>query len=168
MKPHLGCGERYINGYINIDFPSESRTVMDTSKADIHTNILELNYSLESIDEIRLHHVFEHFTRPVASALIAGWYSWLKPGGKMHIEVPDFEETSFGYNPLKIDKNSWLGTYNFEIISNKSESKLSKEEFIKTAENYFRYFLVGENEFKLLEVWMNIFVKQLEITWAKV
>jgi len=36
-----------------------------------------------------LHHVFEHFTRPVALALLCRWRNWLKPGGLLRIETPD-------------------------------------------------------------------------------
>jgi hypothetical protein len=38
--------------------------------------------------------VFEHFKRPVALALLASWHSWLKVGGRVHIEVPDFDSTA--------------------------------------------------------------------------
>lgn len=93
-KLHLGCGQRYLDGYINIDFPLVEHSVQDSSIADIHADILGLTNSLESIDEVRLHHVFEHFPRPIACALLASWYSWLKPGGVLHVEVPDFSKTA--------------------------------------------------------------------------
>ena len=90
MKLHLGCGERYFQGYVNIDFPLNAHSVQTKSVADIHANILDLRYPSDSIKEIRLHHVFEHFTRPVALALLASWSSWLTTGGILHIEVPNF------------------------------------------------------------------------------
>lgn len=90
MKLHLGCGERYFQGYVNIDFPLDAHSVQTKSVADLHTNILDLRYPADSIDEIRLHHVFEHFTRPVALALLVSWSSWLTTGGILHIEVPNF------------------------------------------------------------------------------
>lgn len=89
MKLHLGCGQRYLKGYINIDFPASEHSVQEKSVADIQADITQLSYPASSIDEVRLHHVFEHFTRPVACGLIAGWRSWLKPGGILHIEVPN-------------------------------------------------------------------------------
>jgi Methyltransferase domain len=93
-KLHLGCGQRYLDGYINIDFPLSEHSVQDHSVADLYADIQSLTYPPGSIDEVRLHHVFEHFPRPIAGAFLAGWFSWLKPGGTLHIEVPDFDRTA--------------------------------------------------------------------------
>lgn len=93
-KLHLGCGQVYLKGYTNIDFPSSSHTVQDTSVADIQTDLLKLRYDAGTVEEVRLHHVFEHFRRPTAYALIGSWQSWLKEGGRIHIEVPDFDRTA--------------------------------------------------------------------------
>ena len=94
MKLHLGCGQHYIKGYSNIDFPSSKHTVQSTTVADLYADITKLRYPKNSIDEIRLHHVYEHFTRPTALALLSSWWSWLKPGGILRIEVPDFDKTA--------------------------------------------------------------------------
>lgn len=93
MKLHLGCGQKYLEGYKNIDFPSDEHTVQKTSVADEFHNLYELKYSKGIIDEIRLHHVFEHFDRATICAFMSAWNSWLKPGGVLHVEVPDFEST---------------------------------------------------------------------------
>lgn len=90
LRLHLGCGKQYLQGYINIDYPIEQREIEDV-KADLYADITALNYSAESVDEIRLHHVFEHFNRVVALAQLIRWHEWLKPGGKLHIETPDIE-----------------------------------------------------------------------------
>lgn len=89
MKLHLGCGSSYLEGYVNIDFPPSEQTVQKDLVADIYGDITELSYPDSSIDEIRLHHVFEHFSRPVALALLCRWRNWLKPGGLLRIETPD-------------------------------------------------------------------------------
>lgn len=94
MKLHLGCGMHYLQGYVNIDFPLSEHSVQEKSVADLHANILELSYPPCCIEEVRLHHVFEHFPRPVACALLVSWFSWLKLGGILHIEVPDFQKTA--------------------------------------------------------------------------
>lgn len=93
MKLHLGCGQYYLEGYTNIDYPSSEHTVMSGLKADQYTDLTTLRYAPQSIDEVRLHHVFEHFSRATACALLVSWNSWLTKGGKVRIEVPDFEKT---------------------------------------------------------------------------
>lgn len=79
---------------MNIDYPLSEHSVQQTSVADEFANLFELRYDTGTIDEVRLHHVFEHFSRAQACAMLAAWNSWLKPGGAVHIEVPDFERTA--------------------------------------------------------------------------
>jgi predicted SAM-dependent methyltransferase len=93
-KLHLGCGECYFDGYTNIDYPLTEHNVQKTSVADLQANLLEITYASSSIDEIRLHHVFEHFSRAVAAAQLCRWNHWLKVDGELRIEVPDFERTA--------------------------------------------------------------------------
>ncbi|MCA0430320.1 MAG: hypothetical protein LCH32_07440 [Bacteroidetes bacterium] len=93
MKLHLGCGQKYMEGYVNIDYPSSEHTIQQTSVADEYHNLYELKYKPQTINEIRLHHVFEHFERMSACAFMASWNSWLIMGGILRIEVPDFETT---------------------------------------------------------------------------
>jgi len=98
MKLHLGCGEVHLDGYTNIDYPPTEHTIQKTSIADKYCDITKLKYPLNSIEEVRLHHVFEHFPRAKAIALFVSWVSWLKVGGKLTIEVPDFQKMSKIYN----------------------------------------------------------------------
>jgi predicted SAM-dependent methyltransferase len=89
VRLHLGCGERRLAGYRNIDFGTDQHTVLSPA-ADEFADITALRYPAASVDEIRLHHVFEHFSRAHAVALLLVWQSWLRPGGILRIEVPDF------------------------------------------------------------------------------
>ena len=93
IKLHLGCGRRYLRGYINIDLPPEKQELMK-AKADVYKDIRNLEYSENSIDEIRNHHLLEHFTRQEAIKLLLQWRGWLKPGGFLVVETPDFEESA--------------------------------------------------------------------------
>ena len=88
-KLHLGCGTRYLDGYVNIDHPPSEHTVQSEIKVDRYADILTLWYPNGSVDEIRLHHVFEHFPRQIALALLCRWNDWLVPGGFLWIETPD-------------------------------------------------------------------------------
>lgn len=94
MKLHLGCGQIYLEGYVNIDYPLTEHTVQQKTVADKFMDLTNMSYRKDSIDEVRLHHVFEHFPRAQAIAMLASWHSWLKMGGRVHIEVPDFDATA--------------------------------------------------------------------------
>ncbi len=94
MKLHLGCGQNYLEGYTNIDFPLSEHNVQQKSVADKYADLTKLRYKKLSIEEVRLHHVFEHFPRHIACGLVASWNSWLENGGTLHIEVPDFEKNA--------------------------------------------------------------------------
>jgi hypothetical protein len=150
----------------------------------------------------------------MACGLLAGWFSWLKPGERLHLEVPDFQRTalrilnpvgsvrrrmvaerhlygsheagwaihcegytpeilrmmveSFFYNKLVIRRNSWNGTFNFELIAARSHQEVSKKELEMHAESYLKNFLLEESgsELKLLDVWMEIFRHQIDKIWA--
>lgn len=91
LKLHLGCGERYFEGYVNIDFPPSEHSVQTTSPADELADITTLRYAEGSVAEVRLHHVFEHFDRPTALRLLIDWRGWLAGGGTLVIETPDFQ-----------------------------------------------------------------------------
>jgi hypothetical protein len=57
-------------------------------------DLTTLNYPAKSIEEIRLHHVFEHFPRPVALALLCRWRDWLVPSGRLRVETPDLKASA--------------------------------------------------------------------------
>lgn len=91
LRLHLGCGETYLQGYVNIDLPPDRHSVQIHTRADVYADITELSYPSKSVNEIRLHHVLEHFDRPTALRLLIEWYEWLEDGGMLVIETPDFE-----------------------------------------------------------------------------
>ena len=94
LRLHLGCGEIRLTDYVNIDFPPSEHTVQQTRAADVYADITRLRFAPGSVDEIRLHHVFEHFDRPTAHALLARWQQWLRVGGELVIETPDLRACS--------------------------------------------------------------------------
>ncbi|MGD0781138.1 MAG: hypothetical protein ABR954_10250 [Dehalococcoidales bacterium] len=213
-KLHLGCGERYLEGYHNIDFPPAEHTVQTNLRVDEYADILKLRYPADSIEEIRLHHVFEHFSRPIACALVVSWWSWLKPGGLLRIEVPDFDRTAWavlnpfssdhsrhvalrhifgsqeaawavhqegwspqrlkqlltnmGFDRVQVRKNSYQGTYNFEILAMKSRTDISKNDFEQLARSFLSKYCVNNTltEKRMLDVWMNMYSQQIEMSWA--
>lgn len=105
LKLHLGCGENYLDGYVNIDYPPSEHTVQKKRVADQFSDISELKFDRGSVNEIRLHHVFEHFRRPQISAIVACWNTWLASEGRVHIEVPDLGRMAWVFlNPFSTTK----------------------------------------------------------------
>lgn len=112
LKLHLGCGNYYLEGYINIDFPPSEHTIMKP-KADLFADLRSLYYKDGSVDEIRNHHVFEHFSRAEALKLLLTWRRWLKVGGRLHIETPDFDRCLIYYFFCGFKTKSEIGRHIF-------------------------------------------------------
>ena len=58
---------------------------------DIVSPIEALSFPENSVDEIRIEHVFEHLPRWMGELLLFEWFNWLKLGGLLVMAVPDFE-----------------------------------------------------------------------------
>jgi predicted SAM-dependent methyltransferase len=84
MKLHLGCGKRYLDGYINIDI---------IGNCDIFADLRKLPYEDCSVDEIYASHVLEHFGRHETEGVLSEWARVLKPAGSLYVAVPDFDST---------------------------------------------------------------------------
>ena len=61
---------------------------------DHYAPIDRLPYPPGSVDEIRSVQVLEHVGMKETPAVLAHWHALLKPGGFVHVDVPDFEETA--------------------------------------------------------------------------
>jgi|GEM_PF-1110800 len=104
LRLHLGCGERRAEGYINVDLAPSGPSLMQ-SQADIYGDVAQLRFPPAAVDEIRSHHMFEHFPRVEALALLIRWHEWLRLGGRLVIETPDIEgsaRTLVSDQPLSI------------------------------------------------------------------
>jgi hypothetical protein len=88
LRLHLGCGERRLDGYVNVDLPPSEHNLMHAAP-DLACDLLALRFPEVSVDEIRLHHAFEHFGRVPALGLLLRWHAWLRVGGLLRIETPD-------------------------------------------------------------------------------
>lgn len=109
IKLHLGCGETYLDGWVNIDAPMAKGMEYSNIKADIYANINDLSYNNETVDEVFLNAVFEHFQRHEALLNLRKFYSWLKDGGKATIVVPDFWKTikKLKHSKSESEKSFW-------------------------------------------------------------
>ena len=90
LRLHLGCGETRLDDYLNIDYPRSHHNVM-APRPDLEADILGLSFPDGTVDEVRSHHVFEHFPTVVALALLCTWRRWTRDGGDLVVEVPDAE-----------------------------------------------------------------------------
>lgn len=83
MKLHLGCGSRYIPGFVHVDF-------LPAPHVDIVGPVEQLPMDDQSVALIYASHVLEHFGRYEYQAVLEEWFRVLKPGGILRISVPDF------------------------------------------------------------------------------
>ncbi len=93
---------------------------------DKFMDICNLGYPENSVDEILIVQTFEHLSRNEASEALDNWYRILKPRGKLHIDVPDFEETARQLLAQKNDRDKeWY--YRLIFGSQKNEYAFHKD-----------------------------------------
>ena len=95
MKLNLGCFNKKMYGYVNIDARSEVKPdVVD----DVFTLVAMPN---NSVDVIYCCHVLEHAHREEALQAMMRWYDIMKIGGILRIAVPDLEAVFEYYRETK-------------------------------------------------------------------
>lgn len=84
-KLHLGCGNKKIYGWTNVDLREEVNPdlVCDISKISEKINgEAEIIYAC---------HVLEHFDKHQVVDVLKDWYKALKPGGILRLSVPNIK-----------------------------------------------------------------------------
>ncbi|GHV42329.1 hypothetical protein FACS189490_11050 [Clostridia bacterium] len=85
MKLHLGCGKRYLPGWTHID-------LAEFPHIDYRQPIEDLsNFETGSVEQIYACHCLEHFGRHKVQAVLNEWARVTKPGGVIHLAVPNME-----------------------------------------------------------------------------
>lgn len=88
LKLHLGCREKKIHGYINVDIRAEVNP-------DVVDDALTLSkFKDNSVSVIYACHMLEHVPRKDYFKTLKRWYKVLKPGGILRVSVPDLEALS--------------------------------------------------------------------------
>lgn len=103
MKLHLGCGKRYIPGFVHID-------LADYPHIDYKSDISDLSmFKGGSVDLIYCCHALEYFDRQEAQEkVLPEWHRVLRRGGVLRLAMPDFEALIKVYKDYR-DLNKLLG-----------------------------------------------------------
>jgi len=85
QRLNLGCGDKLLDGYINIDVaPSRKGAI-----PDIVADLRNIPLDPETADEILAVHVIEHFYLWEARKVLVHWQGLLKRGGTIILECPN-------------------------------------------------------------------------------
>ena len=120
MKPriHIGCGPINMEGWINID-------ARNAAHVHINTDVLDLkDFAVNSVGEIYLCHVLEHFSFDEVQSLLKAFRQKLQPGGLLRLSVPDFNLMAVSYLenkvPLQSLKYALMGGQDYQYNFHKS------------------------------------------------
>jgi SAM-dependent methyltransferase len=91
MKLNFGCGNRFSEQWVNVDFNTKHPAVQ-------RCNLLKpWPFSDSSFDVAYSSHVLEHFSKSAGTFLVRECHRILKQGGRVRIVLPDLENTCREY-----------------------------------------------------------------------
>lgn len=112
-KLNIGCGDAYLNGWINID--------LDSPKADLkHDARNPLPYENDSVDLIYNEHFIEHLSVSDGLKFLKECYRILRPGGVLRIATPDLDYIVFRYF-FFWRKQGWIKKYGYDWVKTRAE-----------------------------------------------
>lgn len=80
MRLNLGAGEMNLTDWNNVDLP------------DVDLSLFPWPWDNGAVDEILASHVLEHFTRQDGFHFLRECHRILRPGGVLHVAVPDMDK----------------------------------------------------------------------------
>jgi len=107
-KLHIGCGNRRLDGFVNIDVAGS----VDV-RADVRRR---LPFRDGSIDFIFSEHLIEHLTRDEAVRFLAECRRVLIPGGVFRVATPDLEMLAKEYGSGSWRTAEWLERFGYGWI----------------------------------------------------
>ncbi len=131
LKLHLGAGPINLEGWVNIDAREASHIHLIANNFDL------TEFADESLSEIYLCHVLEHFSFKESELLLNNFRKKLKPGGVLRISVPDVDHLINAYkannDDLELVKMAFMGGQDYEYNFHKSiyNNTLLSKLFIK-------------------------------------
>jgi len=94
---HLGCGPKYLSGFVNVD-------ANPFQKTDLWLDVrCGLPFASESVDSIYATHMLEHFYHDELAALLSECFRVLKPGGGIRIIVPSLASAIHAFQQNRRD-----------------------------------------------------------------
>ena len=106
-KLHLGCGERFLNGYTHIDIDQHDH--IDFLRPIDNLEIFEDN----TIQEIYASHVLGYFDKYKVVNVLKEWKRVLIKGGLLRISIPNFKSLINKCLESSSDIKLKLYTYSF-------------------------------------------------------
>ena len=85
MKLHLGCGDKFLEGFIHVDIDEKDH--IDFPKTDLR----ELPFELNSVDLIYSCGNLEYYDQEELPIILKEWCRVLKHGGILRLSVPNFD-----------------------------------------------------------------------------
>lgn len=127
MKLHLGCGKRYIPGFVHVDLDAYDHIDYQSPVDDLSM------FQDETCSLVYASHVLEYFDRVEAIGVLKEWRRVLRPGGVLRLAVPDFDKLVEVYK-ITEDLSKVLGPLYGRIEINGSEGK--RAVYHKTVYNF--------------------------------
>src|SRR3954465_10914899 len=89
MKLNMGCGQRVLPDYTNVDIQIWPHNPTTCGDPDIICDLRSVPLPDGCASEVMAIHVFEHFFLWEAPAVLTEWHRLLRPEGKLVLEMPD-------------------------------------------------------------------------------
>ena len=185
-KLNLGCGARYLSGWVNCDFQSLSQEVV------AHDLRSPLPFSPESFQFVYHSHVLEHLKPGEARMFLQECRRVLHRGGVLRTVVPDLEqrariylqnleEASQGTHPEALARHAWMtlelldqhvrdqcGGEMIEFILSKREEKFVRKRLGDEYDNVLRHGKSAAPEISTTQGWsFRSSLRNLIHGWAK-
>lgn len=154
MKLHLGCGKRYLEGYIHVDIAEFEHIDYQFPVDDLST------FESDTVEEIYASHVIEYFDRNNVINVLKEWKRVLSPGGILRLAVPNFpklvdvyqssKELSSILGPLygKWDIGNQEFIYHKTVYDENSLNKVLEQVGFKNIKSWdWQEFFKGHNDF---------------------
>src|SRR5260370_38419541 len=91
LKLHLGCGKRYLPGFVHVDRADFPHIDFRCGADSLHM------FESDAAELIYASHMLEYFDRVEVRRVLEEWRRVLCPGGLLRLSMPDFEALSEDY-----------------------------------------------------------------------